>query len=113
MVDLKTTSNASPRAFARSVANFRYQVQHSFYQDVLTAAGFEVNAFVFVAVESSPPYQVAVYILETDAVDLGRRLYQRDLATYRNCLSQDYWPGYSDEVMTLTLPRYAYYQEEE
>lgn len=113
VVDLKTTRNASPRAFAKSVANFRYQVQDSFYRDVITSSGFEVTAFVFIAVESSPPYQVAVYTLESEAVDLGRRLYQRDLATYRTCLSQDYWPGYSDEVMTLALPGYAYYQEEE
>lgn len=38
VVDVKTCDDASPEAFARSIANWRYHVQHPFYLDGLREA---------------------------------------------------------------------------
>ena len=107
IVDLKTTDNAGPNAFAKSVANYRYHVQAAFYTDICREAGIDVKAFVFIAVEKNPPFAVSVYELDADSIEVGRTLYQRNLETYRRCLETDHWQAYSNAIEVLTLPRWA------
>lgn len=108
IADLKTTEDASPEAFARSVAKYRYQVQGSYYSDGWTAAtGQPVDSFLFVAVEKTPPFACAVYELDATALEYGRMLYQRDLMTLAQCKCERRWPAYSDNIETLSLPRWA------
>ena len=109
VVDLKTTDNAGPGAFTRSVAKYRYHVQASLYSDLLQAVtGEPVKAFVFIAVEKNPPFAVSVYELDAESLEVGRAAYQRNLDTYRRCLEANHWPAYSDAIETLTLPRWAF-----
>jgi hypothetical protein len=107
IVDLKTTENAGLNAFGKSVANFRYHCQASFYTDICREVGLDIKAFVFIAVEKAPPYAVSVYELDSDSIEVGRTLYQRNLETYRRCRETDHWPAYSDAIEVLTLPRWA------
>lgn len=111
VVDLKTTTDASPGAFARSVASYRYHVQAAFYSDGLMALGYRVNGFYFLAVEKDPPFAAAVYSLAPEAILEGRRLYRRDLDTYHRCRKTGIWPGYA-EFRELNLPAWAYRSEE-
>ncbi len=67
--------------------------------------------FVFIAVEKTPPYAVALYELDAEAVDLGRALARRDLARYANARDFGVWPGYPDAVQSLSLPKWATYAE--
>jgi hypothetical protein len=111
IADIKTTNDASPAGVARSVANYRYHVQNSFYTDVTAADGFHVESFVFIFVEKTPPYLVGVYVLDTEALDVGREEYQRDLATYKECVETGIWPGLSERIELITLP--AFYKRRE
>jgi exodeoxyribonuclease VIII len=113
VADLKTTNDASPAGVARSVANFRYHVQQPFYTDVMAAEGLAVDSFVFIFVEKTPPFLVGVYVLDTEAVEIGREEYQRDLAMYRECKETGIWPGLSERLELITLPRWAKTQTEE
>ncbi len=113
VVDLKTASCASPDEFARSVWRYRYDVQSAFYADGCRATGLDVRRFVFVAVEKEPPHLVAVYELDAMDAELGRKRYKQDLATLAACIEADDWPGYGDTVQPLSLPRWAYYEEQE
>lgn len=107
-VDLKTTDDASPWAFARSISKFRYYLQAAFYSDGIKAAtGEKVQSFVFVAVEKAPPYAVAVYQLDDQGVETGRAEYRRLLLDLADCKIKNYWPGYSDRVETISLPKWA------
>lgn len=108
IVDLKTTEDASPEAFARSVMNYRYHVQAAHYM-----TGAQAERFLFVAVEKKAPYAVAVYELDEDALNLGHTLRERDLHTYSLCQASRVWPGYSTEVETLSLPEWAFPKTEE
>jgi hypothetical protein len=103
-LDLKSAKDASPRGFAKACAERRYHVQAAFYPDML---GLDDKAFLFVAVEKEPPYAVAVYELEPEAVEFGRYLYQRDLMRLAECKISKAWPAYSDEIKTLSLPAWA------
>lgn len=102
VVDLKTTEDASAAGFARSVVNYRYHVQAAHY-----IAGTGASRFVFVAVEKKPPYAVAVFELDPDALKVGRALRERAIETYASCVEFGIWPGYPTEVQSLALPAWA------
>jgi exodeoxyribonuclease VIII len=108
IVDLKTTRDASPDGFAKSVAQYRYHVQAAFYFDGYKAAfGEAPRGFVFIAVEAEPPYLVAVYVASEAMTNRGRHDYRADLETFRRCQDTDTWPGYSDAPLTIDLPKWA------
>lgn len=105
IVDLKTTDSASLVAFQKSVANYAYYRQAAFAMDGLKAVlGVDQVGFVLIAIEKEPPYAIAIFILDSDAIAAGRLEYQFALNTYANCLKTDRWPGYTVETQTLSLP---------
>lgn len=110
IIDYKTTLDASPAGFAKSVVNFGYHRQAALYLDVARLAGIEVGKFLFLCVEKSAPYLVAVYELDDAAIQLGRDLNNKALSDYSIALERDEWKGYSDEIETLKLPSWAYTQ---
>jgi len=103
IVDLKTTTDASPAGFARSVATFRYHVQASHYLAGLHGA----ERFVFIAVEKTYPYAVGVYELDADALGIGEQLRRHDLRVIADCKAINEWPGYGDTIQPLSLPKWA------
>lgn len=108
VADLKTCDNAGPNAFARSAYTYRYYVQAALGLDGLDAVNEQPGHFAFVCVESSPPHAVAVYKIDDAALELGRLDYLRNLSGLAECLRSDHWPAYSDGVLDLTLPGWAY-----
>ena len=109
IVDLKSTTDASPEEFARSVAKYRYHVQDAFYSEgYYQATGQWPRGFVFIAVEKTAPYAVACYSLNDDAKAYGRELFRRDLKTLLEAEKSQEWTAYSQEIETLSLPAWAY-----
>lgn len=102
LVDLKTTTDASPRGFAKAVANWRYHVQQAHYM-----AGTFAERFVFIAVEKTYPYAVGVYELDTTAMDAAEATRRNNLQTIADCRAINEWPGYSNTVQPLSLPEWA------
>jgi hypothetical protein len=111
IVDLKTAVDASPDSFARTAANFGYHAQAAYYLDGLRSLGYcdEQAVFLFVVVEKTPPFGVAVYALDDDAIEAGRSQYMEAWDTFRRCHETNEWHGYAaaDRIETLTLPRWA------
>lgn len=101
-IDLKTTVDASPEGFAKSVNNFRYHVQANWY---LRGAP-NASQFVFIAVEKTPPFAVAVYVASPEMVAAGGRAADLDLANLAQWRREDVWPSYSNQIETLNLPRW-------
>jgi len=108
LVDFKTTIDASPEAFARSVFNFGYYRQaahylhgwnnfHDAYRD----------KFIIIACEKTPPYAVAVYELDNGSIELGAYEVARLRALYAECVANDDWPSYGKTIHTLELPAWA------
>ena len=111
IVDLKTAQDASPDAFARTAANFGYHAQAAYYLDGLRRLGYcdEQAVFLFVVVEKTAPFGVAVYALDDEAIEAGRTQYTEAWDLYRRCRAKNEWPGYpgSQRIETLSLPRWA------
>lgn len=105
IVDLKTTEDASPEGFAKSIANWRYDVQAAYYLDgIQQATGKRPKAFVFIAVEKKPPFAVGVYVLDGETLEIGRAQYQQDLRAFSECERSGEWPGYGDKIQTINMP---------
>lgn len=107
--DLKTTSDASDSAFAKSCAAYRYHVQAAFYQSGFAAVGAPIEHFFFVAQETKAPYGVNVYYLDDAAIERAEQLIARDLRVLRQCVDTDTWPAYSNHIKALALPAWAFY----
>lgn len=115
IIDLKTTEDASPSGFARSVASFRYHLQADWYPTLGGLNDCDVDEFVFVVVEKDSPHLVGIYRLDAAALTAGRKLAMRAREVYRDCVEAeglfglDAWPdwGPSNESDTLSLPRWA------
>jgi hypothetical protein len=109
LVDLKSTADASARGFGNSSFKYNYHVQAPFYLDGYnTAMPNKKQGFVFIAVESAPPYNVGVYFTTSDVYSLGKEQYLKGLKKYKQCLQTGIWEGYGDEILPLELPAWAY-----
>lgn len=102
IVDVKTTIDARPDAFAKSIANYRYDVSTVHYEE-----GFDLNRYVFIAVEKDPPYGVAVYAADDIIRARGKKARDRNLRTYAECKAKNEWPCYEEIIQTIHLPRWA------
>lgn len=111
--DLKTTSDASPTAFARSIFTYGYYRQAAFYVDALRLLGKPVSDFVIVAIEKTPPFAVCVYRLLDEAIDLGRKENAVLLERYKRCVESGDWPGYPSEPQDIGIPVWAEKQLQE
>jgi len=112
IVDLKTTDDASPEGFARSVAKYGYDMQAAWYLDCAEQAELGVgDNFIFIAVEKSPPYAIGIYALDAASVQVGRAKCRKALNMYRYCTEYNDWFGYSPDLITLSLPRWALNEE--
>jgi hypothetical protein len=108
IVDLKTCVDASAEAFAKAVANYFYHLQAAFYCSGSEHVRNESpQFFAFVAVESEPPHGVACYVLPGNAILAGAHLANIALERYAAALAANEWPGYSDAIEVLQLPKWA------
>lgn len=104
IVDLKTTDDASPDGFERSILKYGYARQAAFYLHGMAQLGQAFEHFCFVCVESSPPHAVAVYRLDDEAIQVGWAECQELLERYAECVRTGRWPAYEERVQTISLP---------
>lgn len=108
IVDLKTTDDAAPKAFEKSMRNFRYDVQDPWYRHVIHSAFDQqdiVRKFVFVAVEKVRPFAVGIYWIEDDDRQQGMALARRDLDTILACRQSNMWPDFGCKPQLLRVNR--------
>jgi hypothetical protein len=93
--DYKSTSDAHPFPWGRSVNTYGYAVQAAFYIDVYSAAvPQERDTFYHVIQESEPPWEVGKRILSQEFLEIGRMRYLEALQLYCQCLKANVWPPY-------------------
>ena len=107
LIDFKTTQDASEEEFSKALVNFRYASQAAWYLnlwDRLCGSEDKRSEFVFFAIEKSPPYLVAAYTLDEEALRWGYTLCLTDMDTYAKCSRDGVWPGYPQNLRKLSLP---------
>ena len=106
-IELKSTKDASYDSFTKDVANYRYYVQGAYFKDGINNSGSGCKEFIICAVESAPPYNVALYRLDDEALIVGRAMYRADLQRVKKFFEVDEnerWAGYVPVINDLYLP---------
>lgn len=112
--DYKTAVSAHPEDFRKAAANYGYHMQDDWYTDAVRAVRRDTDiAFVFIVQEKTAPYVVSVVQLTETARHLGHRQNRRAIDTYADCTRTGHWPGYSDDVIAVDLPRWYETQTEQ
>lgn len=113
ILDFKTTIDASPREFERSIFKYGYHRQGAMYLEAADAHGIPAKHYVIIATEKVPPYGTCLYRLTEGAIAVGADQIRNLLGQYHDCLEDDDWYGYSEEVQDIGLPSWAWNQMEE
>jgi len=113
IIDIKTTTDASPNGFKKSLANFRYHVQAAWYLDVVEkATGRRPEAFIFVAVEKQRPFSTAVYVADEECIRIGMEQARQDLMNIAKWKNTGIYPGYSGQAEMISLPKWMLPRED-
>lgn len=109
IVDLKTTEDASPDGFMRSVVKYGYDIQQFHYQRVLELATGETSPpFIFIAVEKKYPHAVGCYMLDPHGVERAGQCAMRNISKIKECRESGVWPDFSSEgASELFVPQWA------
>lgn len=109
MVDLKSTSDASPFSWQKRVSDYGFYLQEAMYTYAWQRAnGCKVSAFIFLTIEQDAPFAHAIYELEPAAAQEGWLVYERAMETYAACKKAGVWPSYGEGVISLDIPKFAY-----
>ncbi len=111
ILDLKTTRDASAFAFRGAVGRYGYHMQAAHYQKVLEIVTRKAPAFVIVAIETSPPYALALYELDPHWIEEGRRKCREAKLNYVSCTGSQEWPGYPPQIQTLSMPNWRLFDD--
>ena len=113
VVDLKTTARIQPELFAKQFVGMGYDLQVGWYCDT-ARQHYELDAMPachVIAVESKPPYDVAVYRVPDMVINVGKSKARKIAERYRQCEVAGIFPGVMDGVKELVMP--AWYGEKD
>jgi len=105
--DLKTTTDARPEKFIRQAADLDYDLQAAMYSHATQLYTGEILPFNFVAVEENNPHGIWIMTAGQSMIENGWKKFRRALATYKRCTDSGEWPGYTNAISTIELPKYA------
>lgn len=105
-INYKTALSAAPVPWKRQAWNLGYHVSAALCVDILKALG-EPAHYAFVVQEKEAPYLTAVRVLADEFLEAGRLIYRHTLRAFADCVATGKWPGYSEEVETVSLPLWA------
>jgi len=108
LFDLKTTTDASPEAFAKAIWQWGLHKQAAMYLNALKALELPAVPYVFIVVESNAPYAVATYLLDDISVNAGTLALSDNLKLYKECLQTNKWPAFGEAIREISLPDWAH-----
>jgi len=104
VVDIKTTTDASPRGFQKSIANWGYHLQLGWYMRGLQKLGIPCNQFIFIAIEKTPPFCVGVYSADREMILFGNQEINQLMPEIQTAMVSNEFPDYTPEITSIGLP---------
>lgn len=106
--DYKTSVCADPDQFRGRALAYGYHIQDVAYRTLHELInGSDPGPMIFIIQEKTPPYLVSTVELDTEFERLARTQYETALALYVQCTATGVWPGYPDDLVTITPPPWA------
>lgn len=112
VVNLKTSADASPEEFSRSIVNYGYAMQAALERAVVTEVTKEVYSQVFVVVEKTAPYAVSFYTLDDESRLYGETMLAKALEKLDECVKAKSFPSYPEKIVTIGVPTWALKNQE-
>lgn len=91
--DVKTTDDADPEEFRRSVWSYGYHYQEAMYRRAAQSQGVGLDHFVFLLAGKRAPYHWSWCELDPDWVAEADERIERDLSRLETCIKTNAWPG--------------------
>lgn len=113
LVGLKTARDCRHFKFASQAASLGYHLSWAYYFDAYKAIRDEDPGLIEIVVESAAPHDVAVYRIPNDIILQGREEYWECAKILAECERTGIWPGCVPNEEDLTLPSWAYQQDED
>lgn len=108
LLDVKTTTDASPEEFSRAVAKYGYHRQAWHYsRGFERASGRRVSRFVFAVVTNAYPFIAAAYVLDEETEAQACEEVTELLALYASCKKSGNWPAFGQGCNVIGLPAWA------
>ena len=104
VLDLKTTQDASPKGFQKSIGQFGYHIQASWYLRGLRKLGVKIDEFLFLAIEKTAPFCVGVYRADKEMLEEGDKKIEEALHLISECKENDMYLDYTPEIQNISLP---------
>jgi hypothetical protein len=113
VLDLKSTEDATPQEFARTINKWKYHAQAASYLHGLKrcAPGPE-RRWLWVAVEKDAPHGVAIYEASEGLIQQGANEYLGWVRDYAEAHKTNNWRGYPTTISPIDLPKWAWKDEE-
>ena len=107
IIDLKTSQDAETNSFQKKAYwNYGYHIQAAHYINGFEAvSGRKILAFIFVVIETEPPYAINIFKAADDFVNVGKNKVRELYELYASCFEKNSWPGYSEGIKELRLPK--------
>ena len=113
LADLKTSADIDRRRFEATVYRLGYHIQAAHYRAGLAANGIvDVPPFTIIAVESSPPHDVAVFEIDDGFLFAGEVERADLMAQVSACRLTHRYPGRYPETVPLSLPAWVQRDED-
>ena len=99
IVDLKTAATANPYRFSFQAIDFGYHIQDAFYSYL-----YGCDDFVFIVIEKEPPFPaIFPVVMDNEAKRLGKLLFIQALHNIHFSKTNDHWPSYDTNTITIGL----------
>lgn len=108
--DVKSCQDAD-HDFNFAVRDWLYHWQAVFYRRGLRHLGIHIEDFVFFAIEKKKPFLYAPWTMPRSAQDDAERKILNELERYQECLEQNFWPGYDQQIKDVDYPEFWLLQE--
>ena len=114
ILDLKTTTDIDPHAFAGHAWRMGYFHQAAMYQEgyAVSSGMGSILRYGIIAVEKEPPHACRLYWLDPDSLSRAWTEYQGWLRQVKDCIASDTWPGPGPVESELAAPSWAMTEDE-
>lgn len=114
IVDLKTTTDGSPEAFSKALANFDYPFQAVMQIEGAIRSGFmtHVDDYFWLVVEKEPPFSATLYHFDPEDIRWVTDEYRYTLKIIADAIENNLYPSYSQRadnphgILTARIPLY-------
>jgi hypothetical protein len=108
VIDLKTSrQSVNPEYVQRKIINEGLDIQDAFYTRGVEVVDGILPLFVFMMIETTPPYLCSFVSLTPQFFHLGKQKVSHGIGLWEQCMSENRWPAYPKRICYVDMPGWA------